>query len=49
MSEHTTLLDELETVELDKADQIALKEILHASSWNEEESEQFKYFIKNNE
>ena len=37
MNEHTTLLDELETVELDKADQIALKEILHATSWNEED------------
>ena len=49
MSEHTTLLDELETVELDKADQIALKDILHATSWNENESEQFKYFIQNNE
>jgi len=49
MNEHTTLLDELETVELDKADQIALKEILHATSWNEEDSEQFKYFIQNNE
>jgi len=49
MNEHTTLLDELETVELDKADQIALKEIIHATSWNEEDSEQFKYFIQNNE
>jgi len=49
MNEHITLLDELETVELDKADQIALKEILHATSWNEEDSEQFKYFIQNNE
>jgi hypothetical protein len=49
MSEHTTLLEELETVELDKADQIALKDILHATSWKEEESEQFKYFIQNNE
>jgi len=49
MNEHITLLDELETVELDKADQIALKEIIHATSWNEEDSEQFKYFIQNNE
>jgi hypothetical protein len=44
-----TLLEELETTDLDQSDEIALKELLHASSWKEEESEQFKYFIQNNE
>ena len=44
-----SILEEIEHEELDQADQIALKDVLHASTWNEEESEQFKYFIQNNE
>jgi hypothetical protein len=44
-----SIIEEIEHKELDQADQIALKDVLHASTWNEEESEQFKYFIQNNE
>ena len=44
-----TLIEELEHEELDSADQIALKELMHATNWKEEESDQFKYFIQNNE
>ena len=44
-----TLFEEIEQNELDSVDQIALKDILHSTNWKEEESDQFKYFIQNNE
>ena len=44
-----TLYEEIEQNELDSADQIALKDILHSTNCKEEESDQFKYFIQNNE
>ena len=43
------LIEELEQNELDSADQIALRDILHSTNWTEDNSEQFKYFIENNE